>query len=229
MSSDANSTETSITFDKESYKFCEHPILTVTDPTINSENDVTLSNIDTVGVRLWSSVDNGGLWVTLRETSPSSGIFKETIGWTDDEFSLRLRVEEGGTISAGYNDLIATSMITHEPVDPIKKVHVSNTTIFYFNELSQFPGPPIVRSNLENKQCTTIQPFVYIVQVKNADGYTVFLSWIKSILGKNQSVEAAIQWMPKTAGDFTVEIFVWDSLLNPQPLSEVSRMEIKIQ
>jgi len=54
--------------------------------------------------------------------------------------------------------------------------------------------------------------------VKDSDGFTVALPWISGNIGPQQSVSVAVPWTPDKAGEYTIEIFVWQSVLKPVPL-----------
>ena len=71
-----------------------------------------------------------------------------------------------------------------------------------------------VRNNLQEKQ-----PFAYLVLINDADGFTVSLSWITGTLPASETLSAAQSWIPDNAGRYTVKVFVWESVSNPNPLT----------
>ena len=71
-----------------------------------------------------------------------------------------------------------------------------------------------------------IQDFVYIVQIKDENGIVVKLGWISGSLTKYQSFEPSLSWTPKESGVYTVEIFVWNSLLHQGALTNAINLEI---
>ncbi len=229
VATNTSGSDASIAFDEESYCRDERRvIITVIDPQMN----VTY-NIDEVNGRVSSSTDTHGMVITFRETGPDTGIFQSDVRFIGDASAgVGLWVEEGDTIFAMYKNVTATATVSRTPVEPIKTIHVNNAKVYDAFDSSLLGitvrGPKIIQADLGNRYCYNSQAFSYIVQIKNEDGYTVFLSWIKSTLGRDQSSETAIQWMPKITGNYTVGIFVWDSLINPQPLSEKSTMEVRI-
>ena len=75
-----------------------------------------------------------------------------------------------------------------------------------------------VTADVTNKQDST-QDFVYIVQIKDEVGIIRYLAWISGTLQPGQSFSAARSWTPDTSGKFVAEIFVWESFINPEPLS----------
>ncbi len=80
-----------------------------------------------------------------------------------------------------------------------------------------------VASNLD-----TTQDVVYITQVKDSDGITVALSWINVTLEPGQKFEPAVSWSPDASGTYTVEVFMWKSIKNPQPLSSNKMLTITV-
>ena len=71
-----------------------------------------------------------------------------------------------------------------------------------------------------------IQDFVYIVQIKDENDIVVKLGWISGSLTKFQSFSPSLSWTPKDSGVYTAEIYVWDSLLHQDALTNVVLLEI---
>ncbi len=90
-------------------------------------------------------------------------------------------------------------------------------------------GTPIgIQTELANNEKKDI-PLTYIVQVKDADGFTVMVSWIKGmVLKPSTNIKPAIFWIPEKHGGYKVEIFVWESLENPMPLSAPRTVNITV-
>lgn len=74
----------------------------------------------------------------------------------------------------------------------------------------------LIQSGLHNNDQTD-QEFVYIVQVQDSAGYTVFLEWTGGTLQNNQT--ASIRWEPKKDDVYIVQAFVWTSIDSAAPLS----------
>ena len=85
----------------------------------------------------------------------------------------------------------------------------------------------LVQSEITNKQDKR-QPFVYIVQVKNSEGITVSLSWMKSELLVSEKLNAAQSWMPDTPGKYDIEIFVWDGIEGQTVLSPSRQISVAV-
>lgn len=76
----------------------------------------------------------------------------------------------------------------------------------------------VVQSEIKNAN-EQPQEFTYIMLVKDSGDITVSLSWAKGMLDPNQSLTMEQSWIPEIPGEYTAEIFVWESFDNPVPLS----------
>ena len=72
----------------------------------------------------------------------------------------------------------------------------------------------VVRNNQE-----TVQTFAYIVQIKDSNGIVVKLEAVEGVLPAGKSFTVGISWTPEEAGNYTSEVYVWKSLMEPVPLS----------
>ena len=72
------------------------------------------------------------------------------------------------------------------------------------------------------------QSFAYLVQIKNQNDVVVQLSWLTGTLTPGQSLNPSHSWTPITPGSYTAEIFVWDSINNPDALSPPLSMAIQV-
>ena len=66
-----------------------------------------------------------------------------------------------------------------------------------------------ITADVKNNQDKT-QTFVYIVQVKNENGVIITIGWISGLLNPGHTFSPALSWAPKTSGEYTAEIYVWD-------------------
>jgi len=72
------------------------------------------------------------------------------------------------------------------------------------------------------------QNFVYLVQIKNNAGFVVSLGWISGQLTPDQKLSPSLSWTPNESGEFTIEIYVWEGLLNHKALSEYTTLQINV-
>ena len=77
-------------------------IVRVIDPDMNLDPEFA----DSFEIDVWSDSDAGGIDLVVTETGESTGIFEGTVFFTTDfeSHNLRLRVSEGDTITAEYED-----------------------------------------------------------------------------------------------------------------------------
>jgi hypothetical protein len=72
------------------------------------------------------------------------------------------------------------------------------------------------------------QKFTYLVQVMDRNGGTDFLEGLSASMLPNQSFTASQVWIPKTPGQYTVEVFVWNSLSSAIPLTDILHTQIMV-
>ena len=239
-----------IMFDKDASRVDERRIIRVVDPDENMNPDT----IDTIGIRIWSNTDRGGLFVTLRETGDRTGIFEEYITFTIDEESsgTRLRVSEGDTLVAKYTDktlpapaaldgdglftveieeLFASSLIgSAKPlleraiVEEPQLVDQIGMSIDHVTVDMQV----LVQSEITNNQDIK-QEFVYLVQVKDVEGFTTSLSWLNGELPQKDSILVTQSWIPEKMGRYEIEVFAWENMYNPVPVSPIRYLEVNVE
>jgi hypothetical protein len=73
------------------------------------------------------------------------------------------------------------------------------------------------------------QPFVYIIVVKTEEDFTEQLSWVNGVFQAGQEFRPQQSWIPEKVGEYTVEIFVWQDLDNPGPLSSPLTMKVIVE
>ncbi|CUR50924.1 Putative S-layer protein [Nitrosotalea devaniterrae] len=209
-------------------------VLQIVDPDMNL-NPKAVDKFDT---NVWSDSDSGGIKLTMTETGEATGIFQGTIYFTTNFQSSgnRLHVAEGDTVTGEYRDrtlpppytpsdqlrLTSTTFIG-TVVPPLERAPASNPRIVdsFGNAVTGAvkSGQQIqITADLTNGQDRD-QPFAYLVQIQDANGVTVSLSWITGTLTAGQSLNPAQSWTPQSSGTYTAQIFVWQSIDNPNALS----------
>ncbi|QLH06579.1 hypothetical protein [Nitrosopumilus ureiphilus] len=84
-----------------------------------------------------------------------------------------------------------------------------------------------ISADITNNQVKS-QNFVYIVQIKNEQGFVVSVGWISGQLTPDQKLNPSLSWTPKDSGEFIAEIFVWEGLVNHNALTEYSKLNINV-
>jgi hypothetical protein len=208
-------------------------VVRVVDPDLNLNPEA----VDNFDVDVWSDSDAGGIDLTVTETNEATGIFEGTVFFTitDESSGHRLRVAEGDTITAEYEDntlpdpyttadeldITGTSIIG-TIVPPLERAPASGIRVVdaFGNSLGEISVDQQVQitSDLANGQDRD-QSFAYLVQVQDSNGVTVSLAWITGSLTAGQSFSPALSWIPDASGSYTATAFVWESVDNPTALS----------
>jgi len=218
-------------------------VVRVIDPDMNLNPEA----VDNFNVDTWSDSDAGGIDLTVTETNEATGIFEGTVFFTvtDESSGHRLRVAEGDTVTAEYQDntlpnpyttadeldISATSLIG-TVVPPLERAPAANlrTVDAFGNSLSTVSVDQQVQitADLANGQDRE-QAFAYLVQIQDGNGVTVSLAWITGSLSAGQSFSPALSWIPTEAGTYTATAFVWESVDNPTALSPPVSTTITVQ
>jgi len=208
-------------------------VVRVIDPDMNLDPEA----VDNFDVDVWSDSDAGGIDLTVTETNEATGIFEGTVFFTttNESSGHRLRVAEGDTVTAEYEDntlpdpyttadeldITATSLIG-TVVPPLERAPAANlrTVDAFGNSLDTVSVDQQVQisADLANGQDRE-QTFAYLVQIQDGNGVTVSLAWITGSLSSGQSFSPALSWIPTESGSYTATAFVWESVDNPTALS----------
>ncbi len=203
--------------------------------------------VDNFDVDVYSDSDSGGIDLTVTETNEATGVFEGTVFFTttDESSGHRLRVAEGDTISAEYTDGtlpnpystnddidVTASAIIGTIVPPLERAPVSNARVVdsFGNTLTSVSADQQVQitADVINGQ-DRVQSFAYLVQIQDANGVTVSLSWIEGSLNPGQSLSPAQSWTPDMTGSYTATVFVWESVDNPTALSPPGTVTINVR
>ena len=214
---------------------------------IDADMNLNPEAIDNFAVDAWSDSDAGGIDLTVTETNEATGIFEGTVFFTtaNDSSGHRLRVAEGDTVTAEYEDntlpdpyttadeldITATTLIG-TVVPPLERAPAANlrTVDAFGNSLNAVSVDQQVQltADLANGQDRE-QSFAYLVQIQDGDGVTVSLAWITGSLSSGQSFSPALSWIPTESGSYTATAFVWESVDNPTALSPPVSTTISVQ
>ena len=107
---------------EHSYPTTGTAVVRITDPDMNWNPD----KIDNFTIDVWSDSDASGINLPVTETDKATGIFEGTVYFstTDDSSGHRLRVVEGDTITAEYEDNTLPN-----PYTPEDELDISDTAI----------------------------------------------------------------------------------------------------
>ena len=225
-----------------SYPASGNGLVRIVDPDLNLNPE----SVDNFDVDVWSDSDPGGISLTVTETNEATGVFEGQVSFTtnDESSGHRLRVAEGDTITAEYEDHtlpdpydttddldVLSTAIIGSVVAPLERAPVSNARIVdtQGQTLSSVSVDQqvLVSSDLRSGQDKD-QEYAYLVQIQDADGVTVLLSWITGTLPAGSSSSPSQSWTPTASGDYTATVFVWESITNPTALSPSDKVTIQV-
>jgi hypothetical protein len=128
----------------------------------------------------------------------------------------------GLVLTASVNQVFATTQLERiDIVNPRLVNSIGSTVSDQVNVNQQVQISADIKNNQEKSQ-----KFVYIVQIKNQYDIIVKVDWISGALNPDQTLSPALSWTPQASSIYTVEIFVWDDLLNRDALSEFKTLKI---
>jgi hypothetical protein len=227
---------------QSNYQVNGQGVVQITDPDMSLNPDI-INKFDT---NVWSDSDSGGIKLTMTETSPNTGVFQGTAYFTTDFISSgnRLHVAPGDTVTAEYTDTtlplphppsdqvrLIASTIVGTPLPSLEQAPVSNARILdstgkSLDKVSTNQQIQIVSdvTNQEKKE----QPFAYLVQIQDSNGITVSLTWITGTMIPKQTLNLGQSWLPTTPGTYTAQVFVWESITNPNALSPPLSLQIQV-
>ncbi|RLF05798.1 MAG: hypothetical protein DRJ60_05115, partial [Thermoprotei archaeon] len=229
-----------IELDKSAYLPGDYVTIRVTDIDQNVETDV----VDRISITIATTSYPVGLTIDVPETGVNTGVFETKIklvaleDWTPGAAG-QVPVEIGDTITVTYVDsfnasgeeekVTAEAMVgavveypvpseAPQVVDPTTGEPIANVTA----------GSMVsIAANITNKDVIP-HSFVYIVQVKNAQGVIVKLDWISGTIEADATMTPAVSWTPTEPGTYTIEVYVVQSLAVPEPLSLVQTQVITV-
>ena len=141
------------------------------------------------------------------------GSYRIDIGYFDSKKSLTINVGKSASITTGKIGVSDTGLVDASG-SSVSRVFVDQQVL--------------VQSKVGNNQDTT-QDYAYIVQIKDSDDIVVSLSWVQGAINAGQSLNVAQSWLPDSSGTYKVQIFVWQSITNPLPLtSTVTELEVNV-
>ncbi|MFQ5970612.1 MAG: G8 domain-containing protein [Nitrososphaerales archaeon] len=124
-------------------------------------------------------------------------------------------------IDASEPTIIATNRLSISDADIVDTLGSTVSSISVDQQVR-------VKGGINNNQDTG-QAYSYIVQIKDSKDIVVSLSWISGFINAKQSISTEQSWLPYSPGSYRLQIFIWQSIDNPVPLSsDVPELTIKV-
>ena len=137
-----------------------------------------------------------------------------------------------GTYTISASDGAGSSSVTLSITEEIReKVTLSNVKLI--DQTGSTVSRPtegmqiLIQSDLKNNLGSD-QQFVYIVQVKDSGGATIMISWMSGTLPAGKQYAVAQSWLAEEKGNYSVDVFVWQSISNPVVLGPASKTTINV-
>lgn len=224
------------------YSANSEAILQIVDPDMNLDP----TSIDKFDVNIWSDSDPNGIRITMRETGETTGIFQGKVKFITKGKSSgnQLLVCEGDVVTGEYKDrtlpppytrsdqlrLTATTFVG-TAVPPLERIIMKNPVIEGAKDESlekiMINQVIMIGAHVSNNQ-NREQPFAFLVKISNKDGIDVHMSWMKGILSAWQSFKPLLPWIAIEPGSYFVQLFVWQSIDNPNALSSPLQFKIDV-
>jgi hypothetical protein len=166
------------------------------------------------------SVDENARWVFM--IHPRAMGYYTLVVESDDYVSM---LKENGEKLIPVYEAVQANMNVAElsaiSISEITFVDESNQPVSKVEAGKMVFLQSIMKNNLGTKQ-----KFVSIYQIKDSNGTPVMLFWMSSQIPALESLDTAISWIPEQSGTYTLQIFLWESLLRPVPVGEFSESTI---
>lgn len=158
-------------------------------------------------VRLLHYVEQRGQWedVTMDVDAESNKV----TGLVNTLSPLVVATVDDGTFSDSY--------FTKNPLD-----RISAESLNVHSEADEMS----MTVSLKNVQRTS-QNYTVIFQISDKDGVALFIQSEEGVLSRGGTTEAIYKWKPELTENYKVQVFVWNGLDHPQPLSDMVIKVIK--
>ncbi|MDE1832516.1 MAG: hypothetical protein KGI02_09140 [Thaumarchaeota archaeon] len=125
------------------------------------------------------------------------------------------------SITVSYNGHSAESSV-HLMLPPIIRAPPPNTLRIVDNNGHDLSAVSVgqqvqIEDSVQPPMCSDPQ-FAYIVQVQDKNAATVSLSWVEGTFDKDKPMNFSETWMPFTAGSYTIQRYLWQSIESPNAL-----------
>jgi len=217
----------------------ESILLTVTDADANQDGD----SQDSIDIDITSDTNPIGFTLAALETGDNTGVFTVTIPTSLTVSSGSIAVRTGGSVFLEYEDEFPADY--EDRVDMVRDPSRTFTLVVPVgtpvgNVNSTTPKAPVLTDisgntltevtvgqqvvlNVSIKNNNAVpQSFAGVVEVKDSDGFTVYLQWQTGTLNPTATVDIGLSFVPSEADHYTARTYVLSSIRNPTVLSTVA-------
>lgn len=220
--------------------------LTVEDADANRDADA----VDSIDIEITSDSDAVGFTLSALETGEDTGIFTVNVPTSDSVTSGSVTVGAGDDIFLSYEDEFPADYADRvdsvlDPskdfvlVVPVGSSGVSDVTAttpepvvprdISGEELEEVSaGQQVVLSTIVNNNRSSELDYAAIIEVQDADGFTVLLQWATGTLPASGENSVGLSWTPTEPGTYTVRTFVLSEIGNPAALSQITESTLTV-
>ncbi|MGH9923162.1 MAG: hypothetical protein ACRD38_10455, partial [Nitrososphaerales archaeon] len=216
----------SITLDKNEYSPFDEVQIELVAQSFNADRN----KIDVLEGKVVMTTSGHSFFPTMTETGTSTGVFVGKVELTPDQNEkqgdLLVKGGESIRVSAGIFpgiDVTAFARISApassiEPKSPMISISAPRILTPDNTDTVKVGANATIMASITNAKLSE-QTFVFIVQVIDANGFTSDLSFVTGKIVPEQSMSINHMWIPDARGSYTIRVFVWDSLTQPQVLT----------
>ncbi len=110
---------------------------------------------------------------------------------------------------------------------------ISTSNFQIVNSLGEKINSPVVdqqlnlQTSLQNVSQKDVD-WAYVIQILDSNGAVSDLNYATGSLVSNQTLTTALSWTPQASGTYKIQVFVWDSLRDINPLAPMSTFTITV-
>jgi hypothetical protein len=97
----------------------------------------------------------------------------------------------------------------------------------FFESEAKVGQTVVLESDVTNEQQFKIAA-TFIVLVKDSNGFAEFLEWREEAIPAGETLPLSLSWIPEDNGKYAVEVFLWDTVENAVPLTDVMRATVLV-
>ena len=235
-----------IFWDKGRYVAGEKAKLHLIDPDLSKDADISeLAHVQLV-------IGNAKAQADLKENAVNSGVFEAEILFIDvskPAKPLEVPVKSGDVVKAVYTDETVPlsalqgsektlSIEASTNIGDIKEIIGTNRVVQTESKLVDENGDKVdvakslrsykVQSKVYNNTTESLT-FAFLVKITDEDDIVEFLEYITQTAAPEESVTPVIDWQAMKKGSHHIEIFAWQNLEAPSPLSPVRRVNVTVE
>ena len=226
----------SITIDKNEYSPFDEVKIELVAQSFNADRN----KVDVVEGKVVMSTSSGNsFFPNMIETGTSTGIFVGKAELTADQ-----EEKQGDLIVKGGESIrVSAGIFPGIDVTAVARISVTASSTELKSGMISVSAPRIltpdntsavkiganatIMTSITNAKLSE-QPFVFIVQVIDVHGFTSELSFVMGKIMPERSMNINHMWTPDVSGTYTVRVFVWDTLTQPNVLTPSKNIVITV-